>query len=583
MPSPKVVRAAADAATYESHFEHTALFEFSKVINSSLDLQFILNHILLTLMGKLLSTKGMILLKREKSSSYTVEALKGFPHELLGTAMTIKRVPESLFHAGKDDASKHSWFAPLREAGVAIVLPLAIAEKPIGLLCFGERFSGKKLTPMEETYLRSLANISATAIEKSRTVSEIEFVNRKLDRKIQELNTLFELGKEFGVLLDPDKLVRLLVLSLQGQIGVSRYLICLRENADMKVTAARLDGPAPQGELLMKLSDLKGAVRVDDLIVKHAVDIPGVLAGLGLRVIVPMQIQGEVKGIVLLGEKLTREPFSDADLEFLSSLVNLASISLENARLFREAIEKQRMEDELLIARDIQKGLLPDVIPQIAGCDIAATNISSKQVGGDYYDVLPVGNGRYIIAIGDVSGKGTPAALLMANLQATIRALAPLDITLSEFTERVNDLMCRNTGGSKFVTFFWGIIDERERTLTYVNAGHNYPIVLRDDGSVLRLDKGGMILGVMPAVAPYEQDTVRFRSGDLLVLFTDGVSEAMSKDSEEYEESRLESLLPAIRHLSAQEIIEAIYQDVLCHTRGAAQSDDITMMVVKLS
>jgi phosphoserine phosphatase RsbU/P len=582
MSSAKPARTPADAATYESHFEHTALFEFSKVINSSLDLKFILSHILLTLMGKLLSSKGMVLLKKEKSV-YRVEAIKGFGGTLLGREMTIARIPESLFHVEKERGAKETWFTPLQEMGVHIVLPLSIAEKPIGLLCFGERFSGKKLTLMEETYLRSLANISATAIEKSRTVGEIELVNRKLDRKIQELNTLFELGKEFGVLLDPDRLVRLLVLSLQGQIGVSRYLICLRDHADMKVTASRLDGPAPQGELLMKLSDLKSAVRVDDLVVKHAVNIREILGALGLRVIVPMQIQGEVKGIVLLGEKLTREPFSDADLEFLSSLVNLASISLENARLFREAIEKQRMEDELLIARDIQKGLLPNVIPTIQGFDLAASNISSKQVGGDYYDVLPIGGDKFIIAIGDVSGKGTPAALLMANLQATIRALAPFDLSLNEFTGRVNDLMCRNTGGYKFITFFWGIINERDRSLTYVNAGHNYPMLLRKDGTVVRLDKGGMILGVMPALAPYEQETVSFHSGDLLVLFTDGVSEAMSKESVEYEESHLEEYLPTIRHLSAEEIVEAIYQDVLRHTRGASQSDDITMMVVKVS
>ena len=575
-------RAASSSATYESHFEHTALFEFSKVINSSLDLGFILSHILLTIMGKILSTKGMVLLERTKGK-YAVEMLKGFPASLRNMQVTIKRLPDSMFYVDRLKASHHPWVKSFKEQGVRILLPMVIAKRPIGLLGFGERFSTKKLSAMEVTYLRSLANISATAVEKSRTVIETQQVNRKLDRKIQELNTLFELGKEFGALLDPDKLVRLLVFSLLGQIGVSRYLIALKDGSDMKVAASRLDGQAPQGELLMMLTSAKVATRVDDLVVKHDVDLRKRLDELGLKVIVPMQTQGEAKGVVLLGEKLSREEFSDSDLEFLSSLANLAVISLENARLFQEAIEKQKLEDELLIARDIQKGLLPSVIPTIPGIEIAATNISSKQVGGDYYDVLQIDEHRHIIAIGDVSGKGTPAALLMANLQAIIRALAPLDLPLSQFTHRVNELMCTNTGGNKFVTFFWGIIDDRDRTLTYVNAGHNYPFLLHEDKSVQRLDKGGMILGVMRAVPPYDQETLHLRSDDLLVLFTDGVSEAMTRDSVEYGEPRLENLLPVIRHLKAQEIAEAIHKDVLEHTKGAPQSDDITMMIVKVS
>jgi phosphoserine phosphatase RsbU/P len=169
----------------------------------------------------------------------------------------------------------------------------------------------------------------------------------------------------------------------------------------------------------------------------------------------------------------------------------------------------------------------------------------------------------------------------MANLQAIIRALAPLNLPLNSFTQRVNELMCNNTGGNKFVTFFWGIIDDRTKEFTYVNAGHNYPFLLRSDGSVERLDIGGMILGVLTTPPPYEQAKVQMRPGDLLVLFTDGVSEAMTRDSVEYGEPRLANLLPGIRDLGAQDIAESIYKDVLKHTKGAPQSDDITMMVVK--
>ena len=575
LPSP---RAAA-----HSRFDEAALFEFSRVINSSLDPHFIFSHILLTIMGKILAARGMLLLRG--GQNFVVHSVKGFASEMVGQSVRIREIPRSAFAVERIAATRHPWVAFFRERGVRILLPMEIAGKPIGLLGFSERLAPARLQSGEITFLRSLANISATAVETSRTVDELRQVNRKLDRKIQELNTLFELGKEFGrefsALQDRDKLVRLLVLSLLGQIGVSRYLIALKDGSDMRIVASRIDGQVPQGEFLNLLASLRSPTPVAELVDRGAVDPRPVLSALQLAVVVPMQIQGESRGLIVLGDKLNREPFSQADLDFLFSLGNLAIISLENARLFHEAIEKQRLEDELLIAREIQKGLLPSVLPSIPGMEIAATNISSKQVGGDYYDVIGLPDGRQIIAIGDVSGKGSPAALLMANLQATIRALVPLDLTLSELTTRVNDLMCGNTGGNKFVTFFWGILDPGTRALSYVNAGHNYPYVVHGDGTFDRLETGGMILGVMKGFGPYEQGRVVLRRNDLLVLFTDGVSEAMSKEGIEYGEERLERLLHERRAASARAVLEAIHEDVLEYTRGAQQSDDITMMVVK--
>ncbi len=565
--------------SYESHFEHTALFEFSKVINSSSDLKFVLSHILLTIMGKLLSSKGMALLACGKGQ-FCAEMVKGFLSELAGRQFSIKSITPTLLFIDRLSPARHPWAKELRKAGVRFVLPLFVAERPIGLLCFGDRLSKKRLTEKETTYLRSLANISATAIEKNRSIEEMQVLNRRLDGKVQELNTLFELGKEFSVVLDPDKLIRLLVFSILGQIGVSRYLVCLSKGPDMIVVSSRVDGAVPQGEFLCGLK-IKNASLISDVASKRGAAAVEPLAALGIAVVVPMQIQGETRGLICLGEKLSREPYLQADMDLLSSLGNLAIISLENARLFKEALEKQKLEDELQIAREIQKGLLPSVLPAIPFFDIAATNISSKQVGGDYYDAITTSESMYVIAIGDVSGKGTPAALLMANLQATIRALVPLRISLSELTARVNDLMCHNTGADKFITFFWGFLDPSSLTLTYVNAGHNYPFLIRGDGMTVRLESGGMILGIVPTMTPYEQGSITLRPDDVLVLFTDGVSEAMSKTSQEYSEERLEVFIHDHRHLSAQSLIDALHQDILQFTRGAVQSDDITLMVLK--
>ncbi len=574
--SPK----AAAAESYESRFESAALFEFSTVINSSLELPFILSHILLTIMGKILATRGMVMLTRSKGE-YAVEMVKGFPPQLQGTGVRLGAVPKTAFDIGALDARRHAWVKFFREQGVTLVLPLVIADRTIGVLAFGGRVAREKLSAREATYLRSLANISATAIEKAKTIDELQRVNRQLDQKIQDLNTLFETGKEFSALLDPERQVRLLELSLLGRFLPGRYIIGLRDGADMRIVASKTSGQTPQGELLASLARINAPVRVADMVVEGTVDARAALAALGITVVVPIRLQGESRGQILLGEKMSREAFSQADLEFVSSIGNLAIISLENARLFKEAIEKQKMEDELLIAREIQKGLLPSVLPDVPGFRMAAANISSKQVGGDYYDVLGLPDGSFIIAIGDVSGKGSPAALLMANLQATIRALVPLNLDLAELTGRVNDLMCENTGGNKFVTFFWGTIDSSRKSLSYVNAGHNYPYLLHADGSMERLDRGGMILGVMKTTVPYDGGVVECRSGDTLVLFTDGVSEAMSTRQEEYGEERLERALRNALSGTAQEILDAVHRDVLAHTQGASQSDDITMMVVK--
>ena len=285
--------------------------------------------------------------------------------------------------------------------------------------------------------------------------------------------------------------------------------------------------------------------------------------------------------MLCIGERLRGGTYSGADLEFIYSLGNLAIISLENTRLFYEAVEKQKMENELNIAREIQKGLLPRSLPAIPGLDLAALNISSKQVGGDYYDVVVLENGTCVIAIGDVSGKGTPASLLMANVQATIRTLVHFNLPLSDMTSLVNRLICDNTGSDKFITFCWGIFDPKTRIFRYVNAGHNHPFVLRADKSIERLSEGGIILGVTKDAAPYKEGIIQLLTGDVIVMFTDGISEAMNVGGIDYTEERVEEFLRNIRPITAQGVLDEIQNEIARYTSGAPQSDDITLVVMK--
>ncbi|HEY4644637.1 MAG TPA: SpoIIE family protein phosphatase, partial [Bacteroidota bacterium] len=468
---------------HDSRFELTALLEFSRVISSAVDFDFILGHLLLTVMGKVMCTRAVVAL-HQGGDSYRIQTAKGLPSDAAGREFVLKKVPKRLSILRIKAGSSDPWTSFLRRSGIVVVVPLNSQDRCLGLVGFGERFTKRGFTKEEITFLESLVNVAATAVEKGLFIEEVRRVNRVLDRKVQELNTLFELSKEFNAVIDEQSVTRLLTFALLGQVGGSRYFVGLKGDHGLRLVGSRL---SPELEVIDEdVLSIQGPKLLRDL-PKRDGKLRKRLEEAGIRALVPMQVQNETKGVIGLGGKVSGEEYTKADLEFLYSLGNLAIISLENARLFKEALEKQKMEDELLIAREIQKNLLPARLPDLQGFDMTAVNVSSKQVGGDYYDVIPLGDSRVILAIADVSGKGTPASLLMANLQASIRALVPTGLSLSELTGRVNDLLHGSTGPDKFITMFWGSLDLATRTLRYVNAGHNPPYLLRANGDLEKL------------------------------------------------------------------------------------------------
>ena len=556
------------------------LFEFSNVINSSIDLHFILDTVLLTVMGKMLVSRGAVLLRRE-ANSFEIVAAKGLGADLPGKAIEITKHNKALVDlTAGNHRQRHEFYT---EHDIRLVIPIISQSHVTGFLLLGSRLGKKRYSSSDKQLIKSLVNLSASAVEKAVMLARLKEAHRNLDRKLQEQNTLFELSKEFNLVFDSRKVVRLLTFSLLGQIGVNRYAVCLSESGTMRMVASRIDEIPELAQAIQQLSDLANAVTVDDLLrqKEHRITAKH-LGAAGVKLVIPMRVQNLTKGLILLGDKLRGEGYTKADLEFLYSLGNLAIISIENARLFQETLEKQRMEDELKIAREIQQGLLPRELPEIPGIDIAAVNVSSKQVGGDYYDVLRRSQSEYVIAIGDVSGKGTPAALLMASAQAALRALIPLHDNLPETTARINELTCENTGGDKFITFFLGIVDIERKVLRYVNAGHNPPLVIRKDGSIQRLTEGGLILGIMKTLEPYKEGQVRLESGDLVFLFTDGVSEAMNAAGEDFTDDRLEALVRDAAAKSPRDIIQHVRAAVEEFSQGTPQSDDITMLVLKV-
>lgn len=570
------------AAVRREAFELQPLFEFSNIVNSSLDLDFILNTILRTLMGKLLIPNGMVLLTDE-SGGERIVAAKGFSSEGIQQLIDLGKLPKTIqtFEALKKKNSLWSDF--LQRFNQKLVIPVFSQKRVVGVITLGDKLTRKSISPAEKKLIQSLVNLSGAAVEKAAMIAQLNGVNRMLDRKVQELNTLFDLSKEFNIGLDIDRVIRLLTFALLGQIGVKQYAICMKNGDEVSILASKNIDMTDLKIINKGLCELEKAQSVSELLKQKRYRIAGAeLLRLGIIAAIPMRIQQKTQGMILVGKSIRTATYTPADLEFLFSLGNLAIISIENARLFQSAIEKQRMEDELKIAREIQQGLLPEHLPKINGFDIAAINIPSKEVGGDYYDVIKRKSGEYVLAIGDVSGKGTPASLLMANVQAVLRALAPFCTSVSQTTGQINDLVCSNIHGSnKFITFFWGILDPALRSFIYSNAGHNPPLLIHRDKTIDRLGSGGLILGIYETTQAYEESAVELSSGDVLVLYTDGISEAMNSESKEFSEEALETVIKKNVHLSAQEIISEVRLAVEKHTKDTPQSDDITLLILK--
>lgn len=545
----------------------SALVDFSNLINSSLDLHFILNNILLTCFGKFHTTKGMIALLNEENK-FVVKASKGINQKIIDQFPTI-------FSFNYD--IDHNFSEYLTENNFQVYQEIKSIEGLKGLILLGKKFTKQDYDKEDINFLRTILNVGATAIENSLFIDKLKKINRQLDSKVNQLSSLFDLSKEFSGFLKTEQIAKLLVLSLIGQMLVSKYSIIVNENEKLILLENNF-----QKDYLLKVFEQINIKEIEKpLIKKEIINSYNDLVNLGAELIIPMQLKGETKGLIILGKRKNNLDYHESDIEFIASLGSLAIISIENARLFNETLEKQKLEKDLEIARNIQKKLLPQKIPSSNIFEIVAFNKSARMVGGDYYDIIKISDSKILFAIADVSGKGVPAALLMANIQAFLKSITKMNLPLAEATNLLNDLVAENTSNGSFITFFWGILDENDKSLTYVNAGHNPPLLIRTN-EIIKLKKGGMILGVMQTILPYQSETIEVKENDLIVLFTDGITEAMNKNWEEFSDERLEKIVVDNSSLSAKSLLVKIQDEINEFTSGAEQSDDITSLIIKV-
>jgi phosphoserine phosphatase RsbU/P len=284
-------------------------------------------------------------------------------------------------------------------------------------------------------------------------------------------------------------------------------------------------------------------------------------------------------GVLYLDSREKGTVLSRAARAALETLATEAALAIENARLYRETLDKAKMEQEMKIAADIQRALLPE--PHRVGefFDAVGASLPCRSIGGDFFDYVDLPGGEFGFAVGDVAGKGAPAALLTAVLQGVFSSQASSGTGPAMTLSRVNQALIRRSIESRFATAMYGVIT-RDGRLTYCNAGHNPPLLVRSDGAVERLETGGLILGLFEH-ATFDEETVAMKSGDVLITFSDGVTEALSESGEEFGESRLLECVQARRTASVPELLAAILASVREFTAGAVQSDDVTALVLR--
>lgn len=513
-----------------------SLLESAKLLGSSLKLEDLLSHTVRTVMGRLLVTRAVIAIREPD-----------------GLRVAIARGVSSL---KKGDPFNEEI---ARDHDLVFTGMIGSPDSPVGLLSIGKPMRGT-LDPAERDFLEALLTLAATSITNAQAHAQVI-------RSNQALRTLLDLGRGIAAAIEPEEVANLLMLTLAG-----RWL--LRKHA----LVTWKDGQEP-------LFRVKGLDHLDPVALKERFgDAASPQRQEDGSVVFPIRTGNETVGVVMAGERPPGMNYLDSDLEFGSGLVAQAAVALENAWRIKDTLYRQQLEKELTLAASIQKDLFPDAMPPLAHTAIAARNRQARAVGGDYYDALPFGSpgdtAPHLLTVADISGKGIGASLLMANIQATLRALLVKESELPAIAAETSDLLYASTPPSKYATAILVRYDPATGACEYVNGGHNEGVVLRKSGAVELLKATGMPIGLLPK-RTFESAPFQLDHGDLLFIYTDGVPDACTLQDEEFGLENAIECLRRTRDLSPEEILTHLFEAIDAFVGEAPQHDDITAMVVK--
>jgi sigma-B regulation protein RsbU (phosphoserine phosphatase) len=416
----------------------------------------------------------------------------------------------------------------------------------------------------------------ASSLKSCRLKQELKEQQFQVNYRVVELESLYEVGLAVAGTLDLDLLSEEILLRAVSLLDARRGALYILEDGHYRLE--RTFGGEAGRWIAEDDPDLAAFLSGEG-------DAPpDLLPGARYLLSVPIAVENSPRGMLVVGDKESRRgvgPFLPGDLRTLGLFANQAAIALENARLHLRALEQERLEREMHLAAEIQRQILPKGAPQVPGYQLAGWNRPARQVGGDYYDMFPTQNGRMGLVVGDVSGKGIPAALMVSTLHSALRLLLDQTGIGPPLLEKLNRHILESSMPNKFITMFLAELDLDTGHLLYVNAGHNPGLLLRADGQVEELGSGGMPLGLLPG-SRYQAREVQIDPGDLLCLYSDGITEAESVEEEEHGTERLCEVLRARRVEPAlQAVLDAIRESVEEFSRGMPQGDDQTLLVVR--
>ncbi|MCP5062737.1 MAG: PP2C family protein-serine/threonine phosphatase [Ignavibacteriae bacterium] len=507
------------------------------VLSKSKNLKEIAKHFSRILRGTLLTTESAIYLKGNKINSWT-----------------------SLFSSLKQELSIEKLIDNSNNQSIKIIkikkkeFLLCIAhlhDKSHLSILIGSKFDRTSFTNFDKISFQILLQLFDNAYQAYLSGKKEKDLVFSLNHKVMQLNNLIDTGIELSKLGKSDSLFEQSLERLATLTNASKVYFSITKN-----NAAQLELTFP---FKFRLEDISPSeMKLENNFKENGNTYSWILA-----------------------EKETRKGtinFDETDKLLLDAVSRQVQAAIENAKLHQEALEKETIEKELAVAGDIQKKILPESLPTIEGYDLAGFNVPSKEVGGDYYNVIKLKDGRYALIIADVAGKGVPAALLVSTLDAALHAFLGMQIPLDEMAKKINTIIFKSSPPDKFITFFIAILNPANGELDIVNAGHNPSLRLDTKNKMSKIEAGGIAFGMFDMGLPFEGEKLKINKGERLFLYTDGIPEAMNSKEEEYSDEKMEKFFQKNRPKKSQTFVKNIVTDVKKHTGRTPQSDDITLL-----
>lgn len=581
-----------NSANYKNYSFERLLIEASHILNQDLELATLLKNILNLLTDYLEAEASAILLVSQDSQKYelfTYTSRKGIVHkvdieeEFQGVAKIVYETQKPLM------IDANSLDAELKETidqklGIltrnVMAAPIVRKNKFRGVIEVFNKMGDDEFKDDDLEIMNALGDQIALAVANAILI-------RRAKRKTAEAQSLYEVGKLMSGTLDLEELLNIIVEQASKLVHVAVATIYIVNPQDGSIKDIVSKGiseelkkrlPTKIGEGICGLAAKNGeTIVVNDVSQDH--QYISIRAETKSEVALPLKSHGKVVGVFNV-EADNLNAYSKADVELLETFASQAAVSIERAILYQQAMEQKMLEDELAVARKIQKTFLPKRDPSISGFDIAGVNIPSEAVGGDYYDFINIVDNQIGIAIGDVSGKGIGAALIMAAFRASLKAEIRNNYAIRTIFKKVNSLLYESIERENYVTAVYGVLDSKNRVFTFSNAGHNPPLLFKDNGEVIELTEGGLGLGMFPD-SLYEERPIYISRGDILLFYTDGVTEAQDSDDKEFGTARLKEIVFKSKELKAKEIINSAIDAVEKYKGNNKPIDDLTMVLAK--